>query len=206
MNDRLKKIDGLFSQDHGPLFDESEEKYNIDDYYNKSVQIAFKATKSNTSYIYSAIPKPNSNFMITSEIEELQKITSHKCKIETLDLLKGLKLKQTQANKLFEGRTIWLEIQEGLLTEKTGDGFRLPYYLSTSSKVKDDFSVAFHWTIDDRHLFTRLITMLVSDSPILFHLTLAYKDSYFEQFNNDISLKVPGLLKLTGVKFYQYTW
>ena len=187
----------------GNLFEEDNEYWKSNenlslDYYELS-RLAFIINRDSVGFHCSCDPADKDNFLFKPEVEIKQSFKGWSEPIcGNQYLAKKVYDRQPFVNQIFEGKRILLNIIE----KKSDDMTRSikPYYISIY-RTKNEFSLTLTWFINDRSLFTRLVSVLSSYSKVIFQIRLSNKDFYFKKFVDNLETDLPNIIGVEGLTF-----
>ena len=118
-----------------------------------------------------------------------------------ITLNNSIYLRQPYTNLMFKDKEMYIHIKEEKKPEdysaRTNRHF---LYSHTSSKLGQE--TAFHWTIDDRSLFTRLCLLQSSSSKLFLTLRLSKDDNYFKELIDKGETKISEYISIEALHFH----
>jgi len=152
--------------------------------YLTTVRLKFKITKDKVGFCFSQ-KRSNPFDILNEELKTEQIISGFSEPVDNSTFPAIVYKRQPFANKLFEGVSLFIEI-----VEQPKNQITYPFYLRTRYH-KDELKISLNWQIDDRSLFTRLVSQLSSRPFLTLSVTTSIEDKDFEKYSLDSSLQLP---------------
>jgi len=157
-----------------------------------AVRLKFKITKENVGFHFSQ-KRIDPFDVLNKELKTEQVISGYSEPVDNSTLPAVVYKRQPFSNKIFEGRSLYLQIVEG-----APNPVLYPFYIHTRY-YKDELTVTLDWKISDRSFFTRLINQLSSKPFLTMEVTTDIADKDFEKYLSDTSLKLPDVIGVTSL-------
>jgi hypothetical protein len=110
-------------------------------------------------------------------------------------------LRQPYANLMFKDKEMYIHIRE----EKKPEDYSARtnrHFLTSHTSSKLGQQTAFHWSIDDRSLFTRLCLLQSSSSKLFLTLRLSKNDNYFKDLIDKGETKISEFISIEALHFH----
>jgi hypothetical protein len=157
-----------------------------------AVKLRLTITKENVGFLYKQ-RKIYPTDPLNKEYKTEQAISGFSEPVDNSNLPPSVFRRQPHANKIFEGRRIYVHI-----IEKPAHPYLSPFALHTSY-FKEKLTIRLQWEVSDRSLFTRLVSQLSFKPYLTIELTTSLEDDAFAKHCEDPSLELPGLMGVTGL-------
>lgn len=158
----------------------------------KAARLKFKLTKERVGFHFSQKRVDPFN-VLNKELKTEQVVSGYSEPVDNSTLPTVVYKRQPFANKLFEGKSLYIHIVEGV-----PDPVLYPFYFH-NHYYKDELTVTLHWKISDRSFFTRLVNQLSVKPFLTMEVTTDIADKDFEKYLTDTSLKLPDVIGVTSL-------
>ena len=157
-----------------------------------AVKMRLTITKENVGFLYKQ-RKVYPTDSLNKEFKTEQAISGFSEPVDNSNLQVSIYLRQPNANKIFEGRSIYVHIVE------EPPHPHLPPFMLDTRYFKEELTITLYWRVSDRSLFTRLVSQLSLKPYLTIELTTSLEDDAFAKHCEDPSLELPKLIDVTGL-------
>lgn len=156
-------------------------------------RLILRITANRAKYSYSRRPENPFNILSKSNVIE-QGIFGNSEIVDNSSLSERVYARQSNTNKIFEGKSIFVCLRE----KKRTDTFLEPFSIH-NRYLKGKLSTTFMWDIDDRSFFTRLVLLLNTKGSIDIEVTTRLNDVEFSKYCLEEETQLPDVIGVRSV-------